>query len=83
MSTQTSANHNSSGSTINSGNNINARIDSSFRSDPAHRGSLTPPELDSIHQTNSFKQAKQLEEQDNRELAAKKKQQQAKESTKS
>lgn len=87
MSTQASADHNGSASTINTGNNINARIDSSFRSDPAHRGSLTPPELDSIHQSNSFKKAIQLEEEDNRELAAKKKQQQkqqrAKESTKS
>lgn len=52
---------------------INAGIDSGFTSDEAHRGSLTPPELDSIHQTNSFKQALELQEEDNRELDAKKK----------
>lgn len=50
---------------------INAGIDSAFRDDPAHRGSLTAAELDSIHQTTSFKQAKQLEKEDNRELATK------------
>jgi hypothetical protein len=53
------------------GNDVNAGIDSSFASNPSHRGSLTPSELDSIHQTNSFKQATQLEEKDNRELEAK------------
>ena len=52
---------------------INAGIDSSFTQDAAHRGSLTPPELDSIHQTNSFKKALELQEEDNREIAAKKK----------
>jgi hypothetical protein len=85
MSNQTSADHTDSNSTASDRNsNVNARIDSSFRPDPSHRGSLTPPELDSIHQTNSFKQAKLLEQQDNRELTTKKKQQQsAKEPTKS
>jgi hypothetical protein len=84
MSTQASTDHNGSASMISRGNSINDRIDSSFSGDPAHRGSLTPPELDSIHQTNSFKQAMQLEKEDNHELAAKnKQQQQAKESTKS
>ncbi len=57
-------------SNINS-NSINASIDSNFRDDPAHRGSLTSTELDSIHQTASFKQAKQLEHEDKGELATK------------
>ncbi len=59
----------SSSNTI--GNVVNAGIDSGLTGDPARRGSLTPPELDSIHQTNSFKQAVQLQEEDNRDLAAK------------
>ncbi|CAF1165175.1 unnamed protein product [Rotaria sordida] len=50
---------------------INAGIDSGFTNDPAHRGSLTPSELDAIHQTNSFKQAKLLEEKDKHQLANK------------
>jgi len=63
-----------------SGNNVNAGIDSGFTSDPIRRGSLTPPELDSIHQTNSFKQAMKIQEEDNRELAKKTKEfQEAKE----
>jgi len=53
------------------GSILNASVDSNFADDPARRGSLTPPELDSIHQTNSFKQAVQLQEQDNCDLAAK------------
>jgi len=70
-------------SSNNSGTNVNAGIDSGFTGDATHRGSLTPPELDSIHQTNSFKQAQQLQEEDNRELAAKTKNfQLSKESTK-
>jgi hypothetical protein len=52
---------------------INASIDSRFRQDAAHRGSLLPAELDSIHQTNSFKKVVVLEEEDNREIAATKK----------
>ena len=56
------------------GHNINAGIDSSFTNDPAHRGSLTPSELDYIRQTNSFKQAMQLQDEDSRKLAAKMKQ---------
>ena len=58
------------------GSNINAGIDSGFASDPVRRGSLSPSELDSIHQTNSFKQAAQLQEEDNLELEAKLKQMQ-------
>ncbi|UJR37372.1 hypothetical protein I4U23_030080 [Adineta vaga] len=50
---------------------INAGIDSSFTNNPLHRGSLTPSELDSIHQTNSFKKAVQLQEEDTQELTAK------------
>jgi len=53
------------------GSILNASVDSSFANNPAHRGSLTPPELDSIHQTNSFKKALQLQEEDNCDLAAK------------
>ncbi|CAF2591839.1 unnamed protein product [Rotaria sp. Silwood2] len=60
-------------------NNINAGIDSGFTNNQSHRGSLTPSELDAIHQTNSFIQAKQLEEKDNRQLTDKmKKHEQAK-----
>ena len=69
--------------TVDRQSSINAGIDSTFRDDPAHRGSLHPTELDSIHQTASFKQAKQLEKEDNQELAAKLKQfERAKQSTK-
>ncbi|CAF1466290.1 unnamed protein product [Adineta steineri] len=56
------------------GSNVNAGIDSSFTHDPAHRGSLAATELDSIHQTKSFKQAIQIQEEDNLELATKLKQ---------
>ena len=73
MSTETANVCNSTSATKHCGSCINAGIDSTFRSDPAHRGSLTPPELDSIHQTNSFKQAIKIQKQDNRELNAKKK----------
>ena len=52
---------------------VNAGIDSSLTPNLSHRGSLTPPELDSIHQTNSFKKALELQEEDNREIAAKNK----------
>ena len=70
-------------SSTSSGHAINARIDSAFREDPAHRGSLASSELDSIHQTKSFIQAKQLEAEDKRELAAKIKQlERSKQSTK-
>lgn len=70
-------------SSTSSGHSINARIDSAFRDDPTHRGSLSSTELDSIHQTKSFKQAKELEVEDNRELAAKLKQlERSKQSTK-
>jgi hypothetical protein len=74
----------SAASTSNSSDiNVNAGIDSGFTNNLVHRGSLTPPELDSIHQTNSFKQMKLLEEEDNRELANKaKKLQEANKSTK-
>jgi hypothetical protein len=83
MSSKASCDHRDTSSTNKGGYNVNAGIDSTFTSDPTHRGSLTPPELDSIHQTNSFKQAIQLQEEDNRELAAKTKQiQRAKEPTK-
>jgi hypothetical protein len=61
-------------SSVEHGSNINAGIDSSLANEPAHRGSLTTSELDSIHQTDSFKQAAQIEEEDNRELDAKIKQ---------
>jgi hypothetical protein len=54
--------------------NINAGIDSSIVSDPAHRGTLPTPELELIHKSASYKQAKQYEEEDNIELAAKVKQ---------
>lgn len=53
------------------GNIVNAGIDSTFSNDPSNRGSLSQSELDAIHQTNSFKQAKKLEEKDSRELANK------------
>ncbi|CAF4678178.1 unnamed protein product [Rotaria socialis] len=43
------------------GKSVNAGIASSFTSDPSYRGSLAPSKLDAIHQTNSCKQAKQLE----------------------
>ena len=51
--------------------NINAGIDSSIVADPAHRGTLTSPELQLIHQSTSYKQAMQHQEEDNVELAAK------------
>lgn len=37
--------------------NINAGIDSSIHSNPAHRGTLTSPELELIHQSTSYQQA--------------------------
>lgn len=75
--------HPSTTSSASGASSVNASLDSAFRGDPAHRGSLTPLELDAIHQTASFKQAAQIEEEDNHELAAKLKQlQHAKKSTK-
>jgi hypothetical protein len=86
MSSSASCNHHvttSSDGLVKSGGNVNAGIDSAFQGDPTHRGSLTPPELDSIHQTNSFKQALILEKEDNHELAVKTQQlQKTKEQTK-
>ena len=61
--------------------NVNARIDSAFANDPARRGSLAPNELDSIHESASFKKAQQIQDEDNRELRAKIKQLQRKEET--
>ena len=71
MSTKAPADRYAESSSTKHNNPVNAGIDSSFTSNPAHRGSLTPLELDSIHQTASFKQAEQLQEEDNRELDAK------------
>ncbi len=74
MSNKTPCDCHATSSSNKGGISINAGIDSNFTPDPAHRGSLTPPELDSIHQTNSFKQAIQIQEEDNRKLDAKTKQ---------
>ena len=62
--------------------NVNARIDSAFANDPARRGSLAANELDSIHQSASYKQAQKIQDGDNRELRAKIKQLQRKEEAK-
>lgn len=35
--------------------NINAGIDSSIHADPAHRGTLPTPELEKIHQSESYR----------------------------
>lgn len=51
--------------------NINAGIDSSIIADPAHRGTLSTPELAAIHQSTSYKQATHCEKEDKLELAAK------------
>lgn len=51
--------------------NINAGIDSSIVANPAHRGTLSTPELESIHKSSSYKQAMHCEKEDNLELAAK------------
>ena len=51
--------------------NINAGIDSSITADPAHRGTLSTPELEVIHQSASYKQAMHCEKEDKLELAAK------------
>ena len=51
--------------------NINAGIDSSIHADPAHRGTLSTPELELIHQSASYKKAVNSEKEDNLELAAK------------
>ncbi len=51
--------------------NINAGIDSSIKTDPAHRGTLPTPELELIHQSVSYKKAMNYEENDKLELAAK------------
>jgi hypothetical protein len=51
--------------------NINAGIDSSINADPAHRGTLSTPELELIHQSASYKKAMRCEEEDKLELAAK------------
>ncbi|CAF0840864.1 unnamed protein product [Adineta steineri] len=51
--------------------NINAGIDSSITADPAHRGTLSTPELDLIRNSASYKQAMKFEKEDNVELAAK------------
>jgi hypothetical protein len=71
MSSTIPCNHYSKPGSDKDGSIINASMDSTFENDPARRGSLTPPELDSIHQTNSFKQALKLQEEDNCDLAAK------------
>jgi hypothetical protein len=44
--------------------NINAGIDSSIHTDPAHRGTLSTPELELIHQSASYKQAMYYEKED-------------------
>ena len=49
----------------------NAGIDSSIIADPAHRGTLSTPELELIHQSASYKQAMHLEKEDKLELTAK------------
>ena len=51
--------------------NINAGIDSSIVADPAHRGTLTSPELELIHQSASYKQAIQRQDEDKLELTEK------------
>lgn len=51
--------------------NINAGIDSSIVSDPAHRGTLSTPELELIHKSAGYKQAMKFQDEDNIELAAK------------
>ena len=51
--------------------NINAGIDSSIVADPAHRGTLTSPELELIHQSASYKQAVQRQDEDKLELTDK------------
>ena len=71
------ASHTSKNDTI----NVNGSIDSAFRNDPSHRGSLTQLELDSIHQSNSFKQALKLQKQDNRDILARQKSVEQKSST--
>ncbi|CAF1408753.1 unnamed protein product, partial [Rotaria sp. Silwood1] len=71
MSNKASSDRQAIDSSNGQGNSINAGIDSGITYDPSHRGSLTPSELDAIHQTNSFKQAKLLEEKDNHQVAAK------------
>lgn len=71
MSNTTPSDRHSAPSSNKGSTSINAGIDSAFTSNPGHRGSLTPDELDAIHQTNSFKQAAKLEKLDNRKLASK------------
>jgi hypothetical protein len=51
--------------------NINAGIDSSIHTDPAHRGTLSTPELQLIHQSASYKKAMECTKEDKLELAAK------------
>ena len=51
--------------------NINAGIDSSIAADPAHRGTLSTPELEAIHKSASYKQSMHCKKEDNLELAAK------------
>jgi len=51
--------------------NINAGIDSSIHTNPAHRGTLSTPELELIHQSASYKKAMDYEKEDKLELAAK------------
>lgn len=71
MSSQTPCDTNAGSADITRRSSINANIDSSFRNNPATRGSLTPAELDAIHQTNSFKQAQKLQKTDNHDLVKK------------
>ncbi|UJR08868.1 hypothetical protein I4U23_013123 [Adineta vaga] len=51
--------------------NINAGIDSSIISDPAHRGTLSTPELEAIHKSEGYKQAMKHQDEDDIELSAK------------
>ncbi len=51
--------------------NINAGIDSSIHTNPAHRGTLSTPELELIHQSASYKKAMDYDKEDKLELAAK------------
>ena len=51
--------------------NINAGIDSSIHTDPAHRGTLSTPELELIHKSASYKKAMEYGKEDKLELAVK------------
>jgi hypothetical protein len=51
--------------------NINAGIDSSINANPAHRGTLSTPELELIHKSASYQQSLRYQNEDKLELGAK------------